>query len=199
MSANVLDVHPIRMWTKDLGVAIVVGVALLAGLLLSQVVINRTRLYQDPASPFQLQYPARWTNAESLQEVLLKIEDPATASAYKTNFTAEARDLDLSAPPDLQTLVNRRVEQRSQLTAYHFVSNQERQVAGAPAQELVYSFVVQPIDTPRRVSFPVVVIARDYIVLTPARVYYLTLSAPENEFDVASQRLDRILETVKLQ
>ena len=143
--------------------------------------INDTKVYQEPSTPFQLQYPPRWTNAESLQEVLLKVEDPTAVSAYKTSLTVEARDLDPTAPPTMQQLIDRRVEQRSQLTAYHFISNTETSVDGAPAQELRYTYVVQPNDTPRRVSLPVVIIARDYIILTPERSYYLTLAAPENE------------------
>lgn len=198
MTATTSPYRGFRVWNKDLGVAIVVGIALLLGYLLSQVVINRTKVYAEPDSPFQLEYPARWTNAESLQEVLLKIEDPAAASAFKTNFMVEARDLDPSAPPDMQTLVNRRVDQKSQLTAYHFINNTQTTVGGMPAQELEYTYVVQPIDTPRRASLPVVVVARDYIVLTPTRAYYMTLAAPESEVDYANARLDRILASVKL-
>jgi hypothetical protein len=199
MSTSNPPIYGFRTWNKDLGVAVVVLVALALGWILSQVVIDRTQVYQEPSSPFQLDYPARWTNAESLQEVLLKLQDPAADSAFKTTFTVEARDLDPSAPPSMQTLVDRRVEQRSALTAYHFLSNNATTVAGAPAQELRYSYVVQPIDTPRRASLPVVVIARDYIVLTPTRSFYLTMAAPENEFEYASQRMDRILQSVKLQ
>ena len=200
MSANQPSaIHSFRTWNKDLGVAIVVIIALALGLVIKEFVINRTQVYQEPSSPFQIEYPKTWTNAESLQEVLLKVEDPAADSAFKTSLTVEARDLDPSAPPTLQTLVDRRVQQRSGLTAYHFIANTETTVNNAPAQELRYTYVVQPIDTPRRVSLPVVVIARDYIVLTPTRSYYITLAAPENEFESASAQMDRILESVKLQ
>lgn len=199
MSATQPSIHSFRTWNKDVGVAIVVGVALLLGYVLMQVVINRTQTYQEPNSPFHLEYPKTWTNAESLQEVLLKVEDPTADSAFKTTLTVEARDLDPSAPPTLQTLVDRRVQQRSALTAYHFIANNETQVNGAPAQELQYTYVVQPIDTPRRVALPVVVVARDYIVLTPGRSFYLTLAAPQNEFEHASAIMDRILQSVKLQ
>lgn len=199
MSANPIVVRDFRTWNKDVGVAIVVILALTAGLILMLVVLNRYKVYQEPSSPFQLEYPAGWTNAESLQEVLLKLEDPTADSAFKTTLTVEARDLDPTAPPTMQQLVDRRVEQRSQLTAYHFIANNETTVAGAPAQELRYSYVVQPNDTPRRVSLPVVVIARDYIILTPERSYYLTLAAPENEFERANARMEAILRSVKLQ
>ncbi len=199
MSVSNPSIREFRTLNKDIGVAIVVILALVIGFSVSQLVINRAKMYQEPDSPFQLQYPARWTNAESLQDVLLKVEDPAADSAYKTSLTVETRELDPSAPPTMQTLVDRRVEQRSQLTAYHFLSNTETTVAGAPAQELRYSYVVQPIDTPRRASLPVVIIAREYIVLTPTRTYYLALAAPENEFESASARMDAILQSVKLQ
>ncbi len=199
MSATQPSIHNFHTWNKDLGVAIVVLIALALGFVLEQAVIQRTETYQEPSSPFQLEYPKTWTNAESLQEVLLKVQDPAADSAFKTSLTVEARDLDPSAPPTLQTLVDRRVQQRSALTAYHFISNNETQVNNAPAQELRYTYVVQPIDTPRRAALPVVVIARDYIILTPTRSYYITLAAPENEFARASESMDRIVQSVKLQ
>lgn len=182
-----------------MGVAAVVLVALALGLILSQVVIHRTKTFQESDSPFRFEYPARWANADSFQDVLLKVEDAAAASPFKTALTVEARDLDPSAPPEMQTLVDRRVDRHAALTAYHFISNKETTVAGAPAQELVYSYVVQPNDTPRRVSLPVVVIAREYIVKTATRVYYITLAAPENEYEGASQYMDAILQSVKLQ
>lgn len=193
-----IQVRPFVPWKKDLGVAVVVALALLSGYLLSQIVMNRTQVYQEPGSAFRLEYPARWTNTESLNQILLQVQDPAADSAFKTTFTVEARDLDPSAPPTMQTLIDRRVAQRSQFTGYHFISNRETTVAGKPAQELVYTYVVQPIDTPRRASLPVVVIARDEIVLTSDRVYYLTMAAPQNEYDTASGQMDRILQSVKL-
>lgn len=197
MTTSIPGVRPFYTRPKDIGVALVVAVALVLAILLGQYVSSRTLVYQEPNSAFQLAYPARWTSGESLQEALFKIEDPATASAFKTSLTVDARDLDPSAPPTLQKLVDRRVEQRSAFTAYHFLSNKETTVAGMPAQELMYSYVVQPIDAPRRASLPVVVVARDVIVLTPTRVYYFTLVAPANELDQASPQLDRTLASVK--
>lgn len=199
MSVSSPSIIGFRTWPKDLGVAIVVGLALGLGYLFSQLIMNQTRTFQEADSLFRLEYPARWANAESLQDVLLKVEDPAAASPFKTALTVETRELDPSAPPTMQTLVDRRVGQRSQLTAYHFLSNRETTIAGAPAQEIQYSYVVQPIDAPRRASLPVVVVARDYIILTPTRTYYISLAASEDDFERASQRMNAILQSVKLQ
>lgn len=199
MIASQTSIRDFRTWNKDLGVAIVLAIALVAAFVLSQFVVNRTKTFQDADAPFRFEYPARWTDAESLQDVLLKVEDPTTPSAYKSLLTVEARDLDPSAPPTMQQLVDRRVEQRSALTAYHFISDRDTTVAGVPAKELQYSYVVQPIDTPRRASLPVVVIAREYIIKTETRTYYMTLAAPENDFERASARFDGILNSVKFQ
>jgi len=198
MSANTLNTRPFYIRPKDIGVTIVVVAALLLGFIISQVVINRTKLFQETDAPFSLEYPARWTEAETLQDVLLKVQDPAANSAFKTSLTVETRELDPSAPPTMQQLIDRRVDQRSALTAYHFIDEHDAKVSGAPAQELDYTYVVQPNDTPRRASLPVVVVAREYIVLTSTRIYYITLAAPENEFDAASAHMDRIIQSVKL-
>jgi hypothetical protein len=137
--------------------------------------------------------------ADSLQDVLLKVEDPFTDSAYKTAMTVESREIDPASPPTLQALIDRRVEQRGQLTGYHFLSNSDATVGGAQGARVEYAYVVQPIDQPRRASLPVVVRAREYIVAGADRTYYITLAAPENAFDAASARFERAIQTVQLQ
>ena len=191
-------VLPLRTLPKDLGVALAVLVALGLGLLLFLSADGRTRVYQSADTPFRMTYPATWMDAQSLQDVLLKVEDPQADSAFKTALTVESRELDPQSPPTLQTLLDRRVEQRGALTGYHFLDNAETTVGGLKAMQLQYAYVVQPIDEPRRASLPVVVRAREYIVVTQDRTYYITLAAPENEFERASARFDRILQTVQV-
>jgi hypothetical protein len=183
---------------KDLGVAIVVIVALVLGWLLRETTLNRVMAYTDNETGFSLQFPAAWGTVDSLQDVLLKVENPATDSAYKTNLVVEARDLDPQNPPTLQEFIDRRVTQKGSLTGYHFISEQDTTVDGNKAREIKYAYVVQPIDQPRRVSLPVVVEAREFIVVGPDRVYYIAVAAPENEFDAASAQLDGIIKTVNI-
>jgi hypothetical protein len=188
----------LRTLPKDLGVALAVLVALGLGLGLFLRVDGRTRLYQSADTPFRIAYPATWMDAQSLQDVLLKVEDPRAGSAFKTSLTIESRELDPQSLPTLQTLLDRRVEQRAALTGYHFLANNDSTVGGAKAMQLEYAYVVQPIDEPRRASLPVVVRAREYIVVAKDRTYYITLAAPETEFARASAKFDQMLRTVQL-
>ncbi len=190
--------YGIRNLRKDLGVALVVIVALLLGWLLRSSTLSRTVSFQDPDTGFSLKYPAAWGVADSLQDVLLKVENPQTDSAYKTNLVVEARDLDPQNPPTLQEFVDRRVTQKGGLTGYHFIGEQETTVDGQKARQIIYAYVVQPIEQPRRVSLPVVVVARETIVVGKDRVYYLTVAAPENDVDSASARLNEIIQTVHI-
>src|SRR5258708_762752 len=144
MSATQPTIRAFRTWNKDLGVAIAVVVALVLAYGMSQLITHRTKIFQASDAPFRIAYPAGWNDAQSLQPVLLKVENPATASAFKTVLTVDAADLDPSAPPTMQTLIDRRVAQRSALTAYHFISNTPTTVGGVSAQELQYTYVVQP-------------------------------------------------------
>jgi hypothetical protein len=146
-----------------------------------------------------MSYPASWGFAESLQDVLLKVENPFTDSAYKSTITVESRELDPASPPTLQTLIDRRVEQHIGLTGYHFLTNADATVGGAPGARIEYAYVVQPLDEPRRASLPVVVQAREYIVVGNDRTYYVTLTAPENAFEEASAQFERTIQTVQLQ
>jgi len=183
---------------KDLGVAFVVIVALLLGWLLREATLSRTIAYQDSETGFSLQFPAAWSTADSLQDVLLKVENPNTGSAYKTNLVVEARDLDPQNPPTLQEFVDRRVTQKGSLTGYHFIGEQDATVDGNKSREIKYAYVVQPIDQPRRASLPVVVEAREVIVVGKDRVYYITVAAPQDEFDAASAQLNNIVKTINI-
>jgi hypothetical protein len=190
----------IRYLRKDVGVAIVVAVALLLGLLLQQGVTSRTKQYVASDQPFSIAYPAGWVEVESLIEApLLKVQNPLTESAFKATLTVESRELDPATPPTLQTLLDRRVEQRQELMGYHFLANAEVSVGGEKAMQYDYTYVVQPADEPRRASLPVVVVAREYIVVTRDRVYYITFATPENESERNLSQLESIIQTVKLQ
>jgi len=194
-----VTVWPLRTLPKDIGVAAVVVVALLLGLLLRLSLEGNMKAYQSPDKSFSMSYPAMWRTSQVTDTMLLKAEDPQANSAYKTNVTVEARDLDPAAPPTLQELIDRRVLQRGTLTGYHFLSSGERTVGGARAAELDYAFVAQPIDTPRSASLPVVTRSREYIMVAKNRSYYITLAAPENDFSRANQQFDQMLQTVKVQ
>jgi hypothetical protein len=187
------------MFRKDIGVAVVVALALALGWLLRVQDQGRVKQFQDPNSPFRIAYPASWGVADTIQDALLKVADPHTDSTYKTNLTIESRELDPANPPTLQTLLDRRVAQRSTLTGYHFLGNRDAKVGGADSAVLEYAFVAQPIDQPRRPSLPVVVQAREYIVATKDRTYYVTLAAPQSAFEADSAQFERIIQTVQLQ
>ena len=188
-----------RFLRKDIGVAIVVLIALALGLLLRVQTANRVTIFLDKDTAFSITYPATWGSVESLQDVLLKVEDPQTNSAFKTTLAVETRDLDPQSPPTLQQLVDRRIAQRGALTGYHFLSSNPATVGGAKAMRQEYAYIVQPIDQPRRASLPVVVHAMEYIVIGKENVFYITLAAPEGEFADARAQMEQIVQTVKVQ
>ena len=90
------------------------------------------------------------------------------------------------------------MEQRGKLTGYHFLGNKETTVSGEKAMQYDYAFVAQPIDQPRSASVPVVVIAREYIVVTKDRAYYVSLTASEADQIRMGSRFDQIINSVKL-
>jgi hypothetical protein len=188
-------IYTLRMRPKDVGVAIITALCLLGGLLLMWNSTASTHTFQDELSPLRLNYPADWRSVDSLQDMTLKVENPFTPSAFKTSLSVEQRELDPAAPPTLQTLLDRRVEERQLLTGYHFLDEGESLVGGARAMVSEYAYVAQPIDEARRAALPVVVHAREYIVVTGASSYYFTLAAPEAEFAEARRQFDRIIES----
>lgn len=192
-------IYTLRMRPKDIGVALAALLFLLGGWLLMTSATARTRPFQDEATPLRFEYPADWIAVETLQDVVLRVADPATPSAVKTSMTVESRPLDPANPPTLQTLLDRRVEQRQALTGYHFLSEAETEVGGARAIVTEYAYVVQPIDEPRRASLPVVVRAREYIIVTADQSYYVTFSAPDQVFDRESRRFERVIASMVVQ
>src|SRR4051794_13290404 len=118
-----MKVWPMRTWTKDIGVAIVVLLALAGGLLLRTYVEGSTKEYRSTNPTFSMAYPAGWRTIQSNDGALLQVQNPVTDSAFKTNITVMTRELDPSSPPTLQELVDRRVGDLGNLTGYHFLSS----------------------------------------------------------------------------
>jgi hypothetical protein len=192
-------IWPLRTAPKDIGVALVVGVALLVALLLRWSAEGSTKAYASSTGNFSVAYPSTWRVTSVTDTVLLRVENPQAGSTYKTNVTVEIRELDPASPPTIQQLIDRRVELHGGQTGYHFLASGERTVSGLRAAELDYAFVEQPLDTPRSASLPVVARCREAIVVARDRVYYITLAAPEVDFERASRQFDRMLESVKVQ
>jgi hypothetical protein len=192
--------YPMRYLRKDVGVALVAGVFLLIGLLIMNWATTRAVAFTSPDVPFSISYPADWVTTESLMDApLMKVEDPLAKSAFKTSLTVESRELDPAAPPTLQELVDRRVSDRTSLPGYHFLANNETTVDGQKAIRYEYAYTAQPIDEPYRASLPVVVVAQEYIVIGKDNTYYITFAVPENEIDLNRPRIERAMQTVKLQ
>jgi hypothetical protein len=197
-SANA-DFHVMRYLRKDVGVGIVAGACLLIGLLIMNWADTRTKAFTAQDVPFSMSYPAGWVTTESLLDApLIKVEDPIADSAFKTSMTVESRGLDTAAPPTMQELLDRRVQDRATLTGYHFLSNAESMVGGQKAMRYEYAYTAQPIDQPRRASLPVVVVAQEYIVIGKDNTYYITFAVPENEVDLNRPRIERVIQSVKL-
>ncbi len=193
------NVYQFRTWPKDLGVAIVFLIAIGIGWLIFQRVDRQTVTFAPESVPFKMDLPARWVGVDTFQDVLLKAQDPQTDSAYKTTLTIESRELDPASPPTLQTMLDRRVQQVGALPAYHFLSEEDATVNGAKAKTLDYAYAAQPIDQPRRASLPVVVQAREYIIVGKDHAYYVTMTAPENEYDRARAKFERAVQTIQVQ
>ncbi|HJZ46585.1 MAG TPA: hypothetical protein VKE41_05445, partial [Roseiflexaceae bacterium] len=70
--------YQVRMLPKDVGVAIVVLAALALGLALRFQVEGRVKQFENTDVGFRMSYPASWSFADSLQDVLLKVENPST-------------------------------------------------------------------------------------------------------------------------
>lgn len=193
------EIYDLRLRPKDLGVFLIAVLCLFGGWLLMQSTTTRTRSYADELTPLRFDYPAGWIQTASPENVLLTIINPVTPSAFKTTISVENRPIDPASPPTLQTLLDRRVEQRQTQTGYHFLSDGEAEVGGVRALSSDYAYVVQPIDEARRASLPVVVQAREYIIVTADQSYYVTLSAPENEYEQARRQFDRVVASMAVQ
>lgn len=189
----------IRLWSKDVGVCLVLVAALALGWLLRTSIDNRTTVFQDNNTGFSVAYPATWGTSDSLKQLMLKVENPATVSAFKTSLTVDRRGLDTQNPPTLPQLVDRRVAQQGTLTGYHLLSSEEATVSGLKAMRQEYAYVVQPIDQARRASLPVVVHAIEYVVVAKDSAYYVTLAVPEADAADAARLMDGIIRTVKVQ
>jgi hypothetical protein len=200
MSATAVPAQRSPGWLirQDVAVAVLVVVALALGGLLRLRLDGATATFQEEGAPFRITYPATWSVVEPPAGMLLRAEDPRTDSAFKTTLTVERRDIDPAAPPTLQTLVDRRIAQQSEQTGYTLLSNDEVTIDGARGARIEYAYVARPIDDPRRSGVPVVVRAREYVVVAADRAYYIALAAPENAADEAFARFDHMIGEAKV-
>ena len=182
----------------DLGVALAVLAALVIALVLRGQATGRTTAFRSANAPITFSVPATWREAGTLDDTLVTLEDPYVDSAFKTRLSVVTRQLEPASAPPLDELVNRAIADHSTLIGYHFLSSGPTNVAGSDASNITYSYVVQPIDEPRRPSLPVVVQAREVIVRTADRSYYFILAAPADDYERANAELDRVIASVKL-
>lgn len=196
-NAAVVRSNRLRLTPIDLGVALLVLVALAGGLLLRGQIANRLATFASSDVPVQFSYPADWREVGTLQDALLNVEDSFVESPAKTTLTVQAQDLDPAAPPTLEELTNRRIDDRSTLLGYHFLASGPTQVAGSDGTLIEYAYVMQPIDEPRRPSMPVVMTARDYVVVNNNRSYYFSIAAPESDADRAQATMAQIIQSVQ--
>lgn len=192
-------IYDLRMRPKDVGVAVIATLCLLLGWMLMQTTTTRTQTFATDLAPITFAYPTGWIATETPENVLLRVANPSTRSPFKTALTVESRPLDPASPPTLQTLLDRRVEQRQAFSNYHFLAEEEAEVDGARALVSEFAYVVQPIDEPRRAALPVVVHSREYIIVTADQSYYVTLAAPEDEYAEARKQFDRVIASMQVQ
>ncbi|MFV9506768.1 MAG: hypothetical protein AB4911_19635 [Oscillochloridaceae bacterium umkhey_bin13] len=191
--------YDLRIHPKDVGVLLIAALCLFGGWLLMQRTTSQTISFQDELTPLQLAYPAGWIVAPPVENIVLAVINPVTPSLFKTTISVENRLIDPANPPTLQTLLDRRIEQRQSLTSYHFLGERETTVDGARAIVTDYAYVTLPIDESRRAALPVVVVAREYIVITADQSYYITLAAPETTFEADARRFERMVADIRLQ
>lgn len=197
-NAQRMNLDRLHLTPIDVGVALLVLVALGLGLVVRGQIADRTARFQIENEPLQFNYPADWREVGSLQDVLLNVEDSFVDSTVKTTLTVAAQDLDPAAAPSLEELVSRRIDDRSTLTGYHFLSSGPADVAGNKAELIEYAYVAQPIDEPRRPSLPVVVTAREYVVVKNNRSYYFTIAAPEMASERSQTTLEHVIGSVRI-
>jgi hypothetical protein len=188
----------LRMRPIDIGVAVVVAAALVLALFMRLQTQSRMNMFQDEETGFRISYPVNWSNAATLQQVMLNVADPLTPSTVKTTLTVEQRGLDPAAGLSLSDLVNLRVEEHGDLNSYQFISEAETTVDGEQARQMEYAYVAQPLGGPRRAAVPVVLMAREYMVVAGDQLYMITLAAPEAEFDRSQATFDRIIQSAVL-
>lgn len=199
-NATPTNLSRLRLTPIDLMVALMLAAALALGLVVRGQVANRFVAFQspDPTIPLQFSYPADWREVGTLQDVLLNVEDSFVESPVKTMLTVQSQELDPAAPPALEELVNRQIEDRSALTGYHFLSSAPAKIAGNDGTLIEYAYVMQPIDEPRRPSLPVVMAAREYVVVKANRSYYFSMAAPTSDAERAQTTMNQVIESVRI-
>lgn len=184
----------------DVLVAVVVVAALLGAYFYRLSLSGQTIRFEDPGSGFALSVPDGWTiTTTEAADTFVSARNPHADSVYKSTVVGQSFLLDPDNPATLDTIVDRIIQRRGEeLLGYHLMDDQPTIVGGAEARRIDYAYVTQPIDDPFMASPPVVVLATDYIIHTPAEYWILTLAADEKIADKERAGFDNILESVAL-
>lgn len=196
---------PSRRFTGDVRADVLVGVIVVLALLLAffyqRSLTGKTSSFTDTTSGLTLSIPDNWTVDEDNEiDTFVTAYNTRADSIYKSAISGRSFALDADNPSTLETIVNGIVqEHQDNLLAFHLIDIQPATVGGAEAQTIQYAHVTQPIDDPFSSSPPVIVIATDYVIYSPAKEYWvLTLTADEKIVDKEQNDFKTIVGSVKL-
>jgi hypothetical protein len=182
---------------------IVVGmtvVALILGLLLRNSVETRTRSYTDPTG-LSISYPDGWQIKEAEAEGESVQVSNLTGGGFPTTFEVSRVAVEPSAPvTEVLALVGNDLalnwgRDRTAFKVFEVTPNQ--MVKGLPASRIRYVYVDVPAGILQE-SLPTVVLGSAYLVRKEGNVYVIGLRAEEDNYDEATARFERFVESAIL-
>lgn len=196
---------PARRFTGDLRADIWVGVIVIMALGLAffyqRALTGQTTAFTDNNSGLTLSIPNNWTVDEDNDiDTFVTAYNTRADSIYKSAVIGRSFALDPDNPAALETIVNGLVQERQDnLLAFQLMDIQPATIGGAEAQTIQYAHVTQPIDDPFSSSPPVIVIATDYVIYSPAKEYWvLTLTADEKIAAQEQRDFNTIVSSIQL-
>lgn len=177
----------------DWAVVALVAAALIAGLVLREVVLSRAMRYTTAAG-ISVQYPADWVR-EIGDDPLLRARDPR-GGEFDTVLELRSRPLAADADPAI-VLDALALERGSQVTAYKTLSTDQVLVGGETATRRTFAYV--HVDrNPYVDRLPVVVQGMDLALRDDGRVIVATFLAGADDFDANYRYFRAFVESLEV-
>jgi hypothetical protein len=171
----------------------------------------RTAEHRAPLDPADaggpavtLVLPEAWAPAgEANTSGAVQYADVTATSSYKTTIGVVSRDLDPTAGLTLDGVVDREIAVHTNDTltypGYQLLGKVgDGTVDGQPAKVIEYAYAAKPIDVQQRDAPPVVVHAREYVVIKGTRLFLITLTADQAYYAEQADALAAIVNAIKL-
>ncbi len=181
-------------WVSWIVIAVFV-IALAGGWVVKVVAEGRTQEYNQGG--FQVRYPDGWVKADVEPPVVLRVVDKL-AAPFPSSLILESRPMPQAEKPAAGVQQDLAMERGRNWYAFRVLEKEEAvTIAGRTAMHTTFAYV-ETNPNPFLETVPVVMLGEDYIFSGQDRVYVVTLTAAEGNYEQVKGALQSFMSSLQV-